>query len=72
MLYPKSSKYSVGINMKSITNNSFQGFEIHLKTPKGITSHWLKPNDTVVVPVNYITSQIKNMQQMRLLRVKSA
>jgi hypothetical protein len=58
--------------MKSITNDSFQGFEIHFRTPKGVTSHWLKPNETIVVPTNYITSQIKNMQQMRLLRVKSA
>ena len=58
--------------MKSITNDSLQGFEVHFKTPKGVTPHWLKPKETIVVPTSYITTQIKNMQQMRLLRVKSA
>jgi len=58
--------------MKSITNDSFQSFEVHFRTPKGTTLHWLKPKETIVVPTSYITQQIKNMQSMRLLRVKSA
>jgi len=58
--------------MKSITNSSLQSFEIHFATPKGNTSHWLKPRETIVVPLSYITEQVKNMQRMRLLRVRDA
>jgi hypothetical protein len=58
--------------MKSITNDSLQGFEIHFRTPKGNTTKWLKPKETIVVPASYITEQVKNMQRMRLLRVKNA
>lgn len=58
--------------MRSITNDSLQSFEVHFRTPKGIKSRWLTPRETIVVPTSYITEQIKNMQKMRLLRVKNA
>tara|TARA_R100000152_G_C6781487_1_gene216078 strand:+ start:1802 stop:1978 length:177 start_codon:yes stop_codon:yes gene_type:complete len=58
--------------MKSITNDSLQGFEIHINTPKGNVTRWLKPKETIVVPSYYITEQVKNMQKMQLLRLKNA
>jgi len=58
--------------MKSITNESLQGFEIHISTPTGTITRWLKPKETIVVPTFYITEQVKNMQKMQLLRLKNA
>ena len=58
--------------MKSITNESLQSFEVYFSTPKGPKTHWLVPKKTIVVPNSYITEQVKNMQKMRLLRVRNA
>lgn len=58
--------------MKSIKNDSLQRLELYLTTDKGTKRIWLLPNDTVVVPNYYLSEQIKNLSQRRILTVKSA
>lgn len=58
--------------MKSITNTSIQSFEIYLDTRKGAEVYWLKPQETIVVPTNYLTEQIRTLIKRRILRVSNA
>ena len=58
--------------MKVITNTSLQAFEIYLRTPKGDTPVWIKPRQSVVVPKVYVSEQIHNLINRRLLSVKNA
>ena len=58
--------------MKLITNNSLQSFEIFLSTPKGPEPVWITPRQTVAVPAGYISEQIHNMVNRRMLSVKNA
>ena len=55
--------------MKLIANDSLQGLEIYLNTPKGFKSIWLVPGETYVIPEGYITKQIKNLQHRKMVRV---
>jgi len=58
--------------MKSIKNDSMQRLELYLTTDKGTERVWLLPNDTLVVPNYYLSEQIKNLSQRRILTIKSA
>jgi len=58
--------------MKLITNSSLQAFEIYLSTPKGAEPVWITPRQTVAVPAAYISEQIFNMVNRRMLSVKNA
>ena len=58
--------------MKSIKNDSMQRLELYLTTDKGTKRVWLLPNDTLVVPGYYLSEQVKNLSQRRILTVKSA
>ena len=58
--------------MKSITNTSIQSFEIYFSTNKGPEIYWLKPQETIVVPVTYLTEQIHTLAKRRILRVSNA
>jgi len=58
--------------MKSITNTSYQSFEIYFTTDKGPETVWLKPNETVVVPAHYLTEQVSTLLRRRIIRVQNA
>jgi len=58
--------------MKSIKNEALQRLELYLTTDKGTKRIWLMPRDTIVVPNAYLSEQIKNLSQRRILTVKNA
>jgi threonyl-tRNA synthetase len=58
--------------MKVITNNSLQAFEIYLKTPKGDKPVWIRPKQSVVVPLGYVSDQIDTLINRRMLSVRNA
>ena len=58
--------------MKSIKNDSLQRLELYLTTQKGTKRIWLMPRETIVVPNYYLTQQIENLSQRRILTVRSA
>ena len=58
--------------MKSIKNECLQRLELYLTTDRGAKRIWLMPRDTVVVPGTYLSDQIKNLSQRRMLTVKNA
>ncbi len=57
--------------MKTIRNDSIQGFELYLNTPKGKEIKFLKPKQTVIVPEGYISTQIKTLHKRRHLTIKN-
>jgi len=57
--------------MRSITNTSLQSFEIYLTTYKGPETYWLCPQETVVVPISYLTEQINTLAKRRHIRVQN-
>lgn len=58
--------------MKTITNLSVQGFEIYFSTPTGMQTYWLKPNEYLTIPKSYLSPQIKNMVERRLVKIQEA
>jgi len=58
--------------MKSIKNEALQRLELYLLTEKGTKRIWLMPRDTIVVPNTYLSEQIKNLKQRRILTIKNA
>lgn len=58
--------------MKSITNDSFQAFQIFVRYPKGLTSIRLKPKESIVVPSSAITDQCMTMARRKLIKIRNA
>jgi len=58
--------------MKSVTNDCLQRLEIYLTTPKGAKRIWLSPRETMVVPSHFLSGQIKNLANRRLLTIRGA
>lgn len=57
--------------MKRITNTSMQGFEIILKTPKGIQETYLRPKQSIVVPDTHVSAIVNNLLARRMVRVET-
>ncbi len=58
--------------MKSVTNDCLQRLEIYLTTPNGAKRIWLSPRETMVVPPHFISGQIQNLANRRMLTIRSA
>ena len=58
--------------MKLVKNDSLQSFSVYFQTEKGMTSKWLMPGESIVVPENYITQQIKTLQRRRIFKISNA
>ena len=58
--------------MKSIKNEALQRLEIYLDTDRGSKRIWLLPQETIVVPNAYLSGQIKNLSERRVLSVRNA
>tara|TARA_R110000824_G_scaffold56113_4_gene153918 strand:- start:2241 stop:2426 length:186 start_codon:yes stop_codon:yes gene_type:complete len=55
--------------MKSITNKAGQGkFVLLIKNSKP-EQVYLKPSETIVVPETWVSHQVKNLAQMKLLSI---
>ncbi len=58
--------------MKMITNECVQSLEVYL-TSIGVAKRiWMRPRETVVVPSSFISDQIQNLTQRRLLSIRNA
>jgi len=58
--------------MKVITNQSLQAFEVYFNTPQGAKAVWLRPKQSMSVPGGYISDQLHNMINRRILSVRNA
>ena len=58
--------------MKTVKNNSLQAFTIFFRTEKGAKAKWIKPGESVVVPSNYITKQLKTLHRRRIFKISNA
>ena len=57
--------------MKIITNTSLQSWSLPFKTPLGLKSYYLQPNETIQVPTSYITEDVIRYQERNLIKIKS-
>ena len=58
--------------MKTIKNESLQTFTVFFSTEKGCLERDLKPGESIVVPEEYITEQVKTLFKRRILKIISA
>jgi hypothetical protein len=58
--------------MKTIRNEALQRLELYLDTDRGSKRVWLMPKETIVVPASYLSGQIKNLTERRILKVRNA
>lgn len=59
--------------MKTIKNETTQGFEIFLNSNGGKTiSIWIKPKQKIVVEESAITKQIQVLNKRKILRISNA
>jgi hypothetical protein len=56
--------------MKTITNEGLQSKTIIFNESQGSTKqHWLKPGESVTVPLSWISNQIKTLEKRRILKI---
>lgn len=53
-----------------LVNLSLQGFNVFLITDSGAKSFWLTPKESVLIPQEGISSQIKKMIKKKLLKLE--
>lgn len=58
--------------MKLVKNNSLQTFAVFFNTEKGCMEKYLQPGQSIVVPENYITEQIKTLHRRRIFKISNA
>jgi hypothetical protein len=58
--------------MKVVKNDSLQTLTVYFNTEKGCKERYLKPGESIVVPENYITEQIKTLHRRRLFKISNA
>jgi len=58
--------------MKLIKNDSLQAFSVYFMTEEGAKEKRLKPGQSIVVPENYITEQLRTLQRRRLFKITNA
>jgi len=58
--------------MKTVKNETTQGFEVFLKTDYGYKSIWLKPKERIVVEESAISPQLLVLNKRKLVRISNA
>jgi len=58
--------------MKSVTNDSLQRLELYLTTNQGTKRVWLGARETMVVPYSFLSSQVRNLGERRMLTIRNA
>ena len=58
--------------MKVVKNNSLQSFTVFFNTEKGNKEVWMTPGNSIVVPDNYVTEQIKTLHRRRIFKISNA
>ena len=58
--------------MKVVKNDSLQTLTVYFSTEKGCKERYMKPGESIVVPANYITEQIKTLHRRRIFKISNA
>lgn len=58
--------------MKVVKNDSLQAITVFFNTDKGCKERWMQPGESIVVPENYITEQIKTLHRRRVFTISNA
>jgi hypothetical protein len=58
--------------MKVVKNDSLQAITVYFNTDKGCKERWMQPGESIVVPENYITEQIKTLHRRRVFTISNA
>ena len=59
------------IPQKSVRNESLQSLEVYFINETGETdTHWLQPKEIIKIPSSGVTSQLKLLQERRMIRMR--
>ena len=58
--------------MKVVKNDSLQTLTNYFSTEKGCKERYMRPGESIVVPENYITEQIKTLHRRRIFKISNA
>jgi len=58
--------------MKSIKNETTQGFELFINTEQGQKAIWLKPKQRIIVEDSAISEQVLVFNKRKLIRITNA
>ena len=58
--------------MKVVKNDSLQTLTVYFNTEKGGVERYMRPGESIVVPTNYITEQIKTLHRRRIFKISNA
>jgi hypothetical protein len=68
----KSNTHQISsyIPQKTIKNDCLQSLEIYyMKESGSVETYWLQPDETIKIPSNGVTSQLKLLQERRMIRI---
>ena len=67
---PKEEEIPPYVPQKSVKNQSLQSLEIYFMKASGeVDTYWLKPDETIKIPLGGVTSQLKLLQERRMVRI---
>lgn len=58
--------------MKRVKNDCMQTIVVFFNTETGCLEKYMKPGETIVVPEDYITEQIKTLHKRRIFKISNA
>jgi len=57
------------LDMVEIVNESLQAFEMYLITEIGVKEYWITPGKRITVPRSYISDQVRNLENRRIITI---
>jgi len=58
--------------MKKIINTSLQSWSLPLRTPNGVKSYYLMPQQAIQVPASYLTDHVMRFAERNLIAIRNA
>ena len=58
--------------MKVVKNDCMQTITVFFSTESGCKERDMRPGESIVVPENYITEQIRTLQRRRVFKISNA
>ena len=57
------------LDMVDIVNESLQAFEMYLVTEIGVKEYWITPGKRITVPKSYVSDQVRNLENRRIISI---
>ena len=68
---PKKVPVPQYISQKNVRNDCLQALDIHFVNELGaVENYWLAPQETIKIPSNGVTPQLKLLQERRMIKIR--